>query len=190
MLYLKRAALVTLMLLVASPAWAIKDPETGVNFPDQTQCGGAKAKAAGVGVREATMGVDVYGVVLYVSTKALGKSVQATQECVKIRARFVREVGEGKIRDAWLKGFKKNGLSAGDATVKKFLGVIKGEIKEHKDMVMEVQKDRVIFSYMKKKVTITGAKKLATAVKRIYLGSGSPTPTLVKDVKKRGVARP
>jgi hypothetical protein len=187
---LRSVVVATLLLTLAGPAWAIKDPETGETFPDKVKCEGADAQAAGVGVREATFGVDVYAVVLYVSTKAKGKSVRGTDECVMIRARFVRDVGVDKIKEAWLGGFKKHGLSAGDATVKKFLGAIKGEMKKKKEMVMITAGDKVVHKYMGSTVTISGAKKLASAIKKIYLGGGSPTPALVKDLGKRGFAKP
>ena len=123
----RAAAVFVISLAMAMPAWAIKDPETSESFPDQMACEGEQAQAAGVGVREATFGVDVYGAVVYVSPKARGKSIRSTDECVAIRARFVRDVGADKIKEAWLGGFKKQGLSASDATVKKFVGIIGGE---------------------------------------------------------------
>ncbi len=190
MLRFRYLALVCALMLVGPSAWAIKDPETGVVFPDTVKCGGATAKAAGVGVREATLGVDVYAVVLYVSPKALGKSVRATGACVKIRARFVRNVGANKVRGAWVKGFKKHGLSTGDPTAKKFLALISGEIKKKREMVMTTHGAKVVFSYMGRRVTITKAARLASVIKKVYLGSGSPTPTLIKDTRKRGVAKP
>jgi len=186
----RAAAVFVISLAMAMPAWAIKDPETSESFPDQMACEGEQAQAAGVGVREATFGVDVYGAVVYVSPKARGKSIRSTDECVAIRARFVRDVGADKIKEAWLGGFKKQGLSASDATVKKFVGIIGGEMKKKGEMLMVVKGDKVMHRYMSKSVTVTGAKKLASAIKGIYLGGGSPTPALVKDVKKRGVAKP
>lgn len=186
-----RAIVITAALtLLASPAWAIKDPETGLSFPDTTKCGGATAKAAAVGVREATMGIDVYAIVVYVGPAVKGKSVVGSSGCVKIRARFVRDVGLDKIKAAWKKSLKRSGLSASDAKVAKFLGVISSEMKKKREMMMMVKGGTVTHKYMGRSVTITGAAKLATAIKRTYLGSGSPTPTLIKDLKKRGVARP
>ena len=187
---LKKLALVTMITLIGSSAWAIKDPETGLNFADTSRCSGAAAKAAGVGVREATMGIDVYGVVVYINASVAGKSMRSASGCVKMLARFVRNVGADKIRAAWLKGFKKNGLSAGDATVKKFLSVITTEIKKRRYMVMEMKGSNVYFKYMGKGVSISGAGKLARAIKNIYLGGNSSTPALVKDVRKRGIAKP
>jgi Chalcone isomerase-like len=187
---LRRLIVAGVVLTLGAPAWAITDPETKQSFPGQTACDGVKAKAAGVGVREATMGIDVYAVVVYVSPKAKGKSIRATSECVKIRARFVRDVEADKVRDAWKKGFRKYGLSTGDATVKKFLSVIRGEIKEKREMVMMTSGDKVVHTYMGRKVTITGAKKLAAAIKKVYLGGSPPAPTLVKSVRGRGVAKP
>lgn len=178
------------VVFASSSAWAIKDPETSVVFPDSSKCLGEDAKAAAVGVREATFGIDVYAVVLYVSPKAAGKSVRSTNECVKLSMRFVRDVGASKIKDAWIKGFKKNGLSAGDATVKKLLSITDQEIKKKGKMVIVAKGGTVVYSYMGKSVTITGASKLARAIKSIYLGGGSPTPALIKDLKKRGVAQP
>ena len=184
------ALVCALVTLVGFNAWAIKDPETGVVFPDSVKCGGAAARAAAVGVREATMGIDVYAVVLYINPKAVGKSVRATNACVRIRARFVRSVGADKVRKAWVNGFKKHGLSVNDSTAKKFLAVIRGEIKKGREMVMTTNGATVIFKYMGSKVTITKAARLASAVKKVYLGSGSPTPTLIKDLRKRRVAKP
>ncbi len=187
---LSRAALFCALTLTGLNAWAIKDPETDVVFPDTTRCLGATGKAAGVGVREATMGIDVYAVVVYVGPKALGKSVRATSACVKIRTRFVRTVGADKVRTAWVKGFKKYGISATDPKAKKFLGIIAGKIKKGQAMNMTTKGAKVVFRYAGAKVTITGAARLASVVKKIYLGSGSPTPALVKDLRKRGVAKP
>ena len=187
---IKQLPMICALLMLGSPAWAIKDPETGVVFPNKVKCDGAGATAAGVGVREATLGVDVYAVVLYVNPKAAGKSVRATSACVKIRARFVRDVDADKVRGAWVKGFKKHGLSTSDPVVKKFLGIIRGEIKKRQEMVMTTSAGKVIFRYAGRAVTITRAAKLASAIKKVYLGSSSPTPTLVKDLRKRGVARP
>jgi hypothetical protein len=177
-----------LFTMLASPAWAIKDPETGVSFPNQIKCDGEQAKAAGVGVREATFGVDVYAVVVYVSPKAKGKSIRGTGECVMIHAKFVRDVGLDKIKEAWNKSFKKYGV--GGAKVKKFMGIIKKEMKKHGNMMMVVHGDKVVHKYMGASVTIKGAKKLGTVIKKVYLGGGSPTPKLIKDVKKRGFAKP
>jgi len=184
--------IVTLCALVgaSAPARAIQEPETKQVFPDQVPCDGAKAIAAAAGVREAAFGVDVYGVVLYVAPEAKGKSVTGTEACVCIRARFVRDVGADKIREAWISGLKKHGLSAGDAAVKQFLGLIGAEMKKGGEMVMTTHGDKVVFKYMKRSVTIAGARKLAGAIKKVYLGSGSPTPALSKDLGRRGVAKP
>jgi hypothetical protein len=179
----------SILFTTAGPARAIKDPETGVTFPDQVKCDGEQAKAAGVGVREATFGVDVYGVVVYVSPKAKGKSIRATDECVLLRAKFVRDVGVDKITEAWNKGFKKYGV-AGSAQAKKFLSVIKKEMKKFGNMTMMVHGDKVVHKFMGGSVTVKGAKKLGAAIKKIYLGGGSPTPKLIKDVSKRGFAKP
>ncbi len=184
------ASSICVLTLAVSPASAIKDPETSVVFPDTSTCDGAPAVAAGVGVREATFGIDVYAVVLYANAKAKGISLRATDECVKIRMRFVRDVGAGKIKKAWIKGFKKNGLAKNDATVQKLLSITDREIKKHKEMILEIHGAKVVYTYMGKSVTITGAAKLGKAIRKIYLGSGSPTPELIKSVKKRGVAKP
>lgn len=177
-------------ICITTSAWAIKDPETGVTFPDSSSCGGAAATAAGVGVREATFGIDVYAVVLYVNAAAKGSSIRSTNACVKIHMKFVRDVGADKIKKAWIKGFGKNGLGKSDPTVQKLLSITDREIKKRKSMILEVKGSKVIYTYMGKSVTITGAAKLGKAIKKIYLGSGSPTPELIKDIKKRGVAKP
>lgn len=179
-----------LVLVLSSNAWAIKEPETGQRFPDQVTCEGKPARAAGVGVREATFGVDVYAVVVYMSEEAKGASVRGTDACVMIRARFVRDVGLDKIQEAWHQSFKRQGLSTSDPAVKKFLSVITAEMKENREMLMVTHGDKVRHKFMGKSVTVTGSKKLADAIKGTYLGGGSPTPNLIKDLKKRGYARP
>ncbi|MCA9667854.1 MAG: chalcone isomerase family protein [Myxococcales bacterium] len=185
-----KALVTAAALLVASNAWAIKDPETGVNFSNTSKCGGASATAAGVGVREATFGIDVYAVVVYVSDSMKGKSITNTSGCAKFMLKFVRDVGAGKIKDAWAKSLKRHGVSPSDANVQKFLKVITGEMKKHKYMIFEVNGSDIFHSFMGRTVRVTGAAKLARAIKATYLKSGSPTPTLVKDVRKRGVAKP
>lgn len=185
-------ALVTTVLCgaVGSSAWAIKEPETGLTFPDQSSCAGEPARAVGVGVREATFGVDVYGVVLYASAAAKGQSLRQTAACVKIQARFVRDVGADKIRKAWLDGLKKKGLPASERAVRAMLGVITSEMKKKQLMVIECRKDSVQFHYMGRNVTVDRAAQLSRAIRRIYLDAGSPTPSLVKDIAKRKLARP
>ena len=42
---LKYVALVCVLMLMGPSAWAIKDPETGVVFPDSVSCGGCCAAA-------------------------------------------------------------------------------------------------------------------------------------------------
>lgn len=190
MSHLQRLVITGGLLAMTGTAHAIKDPETGVSFPDTARCAGASAKAAGVGVREATLGIDVYAVVVYVAKDIAKKSVRWSHGCVLIRARFVRDVGADKIRDAWKKGLMKNGVSSGDPALKKFLSVIRGEMKEKREMVMEIKRGSVAFKYMGHKVSIAKASKLGRAIKKLYLGSGSPTPALVKSVRKRGVAKP
>lgn len=185
---MKRIAVLILVLGLSTHAWAIKDPETGLSFSDQSKCGGVSASAAGVGVREATFGIDVYAVVLY--TAAKGESIRSTDKCVKIQMRFVRDVGADKIRKAWIKGFKKNGLAKSDASVQKLLSITSNEIKKKQEMIVEIAGNKVIYSYQGKSVTIENASKLAKAIKSIYLGKGSPTPELIKDIKKRGIAQP
>lgn len=168
----------------------IKDPETGVVFPGSSKCMGETARAAAVGVREATFGIDIHAVVLYVSSKAEGKIVRMTNECVKFAFRFVREVSARKIKDAWIKGFRKNDLMASDATVQKLLGIIDQAIKKRGEMVVVIKSGTVVYTYIDKSIKITDARKLGRAIKSIYLGGGSPTPKLIKDLKMRGVAKP
>ena len=174
---------------VTGSAWAITDPETEQKFPDTSTCGAASAKAAGVGVREKAW-IDVYAVVIYAGPKAQGKSLRSASGCVKIRARFVRSVGVDKIKDAWLDGFKKFGLAAGDATVKKFLSVVSKEMKKGSEMVITINGGTVVHRYMGASTKVTSASKLGAAIKKIYLSGSSPAPSLVKDLEKRGVAKP
>lgn len=184
-------SLATLVLLSSQRAWGIKDPETGVTFPDSSTCGAKPAKAAGVGVREATFGVDVYAVVVYASPEGFGKSLRASADaCVKIVARFVREVDAEKVRGAWLEGLGKQGLTPQDASVKRLLGAVRGPMKKSGQLVLEVQKEQVTFQYLSRRVSITSAPRLARAVKGIYLGPSSPTPSLVEDLRRRGIAKP
>jgi hypothetical protein len=178
-------------LLMASQAWAVKEPETGHVFPDSASCGGATAKVAGVGVREATIfSVDVYAVVAYASPKAAGKSLMGTSECVKLRAYFVRNVEVEKLKKAWYKGFSKNGLFKSDAKVVKFMSVVNKDMKKRSEMVMEMWGSKVKHTYMGSSVTVDGASALGRAIKKIYLGPNTPVKTLAKSVRKRGYAKP
>ena len=107
---------------------------------------------------------------------------------------FLWDVGEGfkRFLDTASAGtdFVFGGLSSGNAQVKKFLSVIRGEMKDKREMVMQTHGGEVTHRYMGRSVTIKDAKKLASAIKKIYLGGGSPAPTLLKDVRKRGTAKP
>ena len=185
-----RLVVIGVMMASASSAWALKDPETGQAFANTSRCGGRPAKAAGVGVREATFGIDVYAVVVYVAPSVEGKSIRRSSGCVKILARFVRKVASAKVLAAWKKSLKRNGVSPTSPAAKKFLSVITGDMRKLGFMVMETKGSKVYHKFMNKSVTVRGARKLARAIRATYLGGGSPTPKLIKDVKKRGVAKP
>ncbi|MCB9555926.1 MAG: chalcone isomerase family protein [Deltaproteobacteria bacterium] len=179
------------LLSIPLTAEAIKDPETGQHFADTTTCGGQPAQVVGVGVREAMMGIDVYAVAIYASKAAqTDSSLQKTSGCVKILDRFVRNVPASKIRDAWHKGFKQQGISASDPLLKQFMAAVDSDMKKHGFMVLEIDQDRVFYRYQKRSVSLTKASALGRAIKAIYLGPSSAIPTLVKSVKALGRARP
>ena len=82
----------------------------GTSFPDSVTVEGKNLSLNGLGIREATIfKVKAYVAALYVEAKSKNADeILKAPGPKKVDLHFVRDVGEGKIRDAWMDAFKKN----------------------------------------------------------------------------------
>lgn len=98
------------LAMLAVPANA--DQLAGVTMPETVNAGGRQLVLNGLGLREATLGIDVYVAGLYLEEQASDPAAIVESDQVKrLNLAFVRDVGRDDITDAWSEGFRKN---AGD----------------------------------------------------------------------------
>lgn len=134
-------SLVAFVLALALPAFA--GELEGVTHPDEVEVNGKKLVLNGLGLREATLGVDVYVAALYITAKTneAGKILWADEEkqlCLK----FVRDVDKADITNAWKEGFERN---AAEETVKK----LQPRIDQLNGWMADIkEKDSLTFTYI------------------------------------------
>ncbi len=104
------------LALVAGATGAVRDVE-GVRVPESSVVDGAELTLNGVGLRRATIfNVKVYVGALYVTTPSKDpEAIVRADEPKSVRMRFVRDVGKGKVMEAFREGFEKNGGAAAKA---------------------------------------------------------------------------
>lgn len=105
-------------LLLAFFCWAptqaqVKEPATGINFPEQGSNYGANFTLTGVGVRK-KLGFKVYAIGSYLETGKLVKGKDVASQLLAdgpaklVIMQFVRDVDAGKIRETFEEGLQKN----------------------------------------------------------------------------------
>lgn len=152
----------------------------GKNFPATVKAGDKTLKLNGVGMRKATMfKVKVYAAGLYVEETAKdAKAILGKDQAWRLDLKFVRDVDQEKMAEAFVEGFDKNGHKGQMAGAKK-LGAMLGDMADN---------DVLSFAYVpgkgvtvkhngKRKGSIAGAK-FAQALLTVWLGKEPPNPEL------------
>lgn len=82
----------------------------GVEFPDRVEAGGRTLVLNGLGLREATVfRVDVYVAALYLTrTSNDAAAILASAGAKELVLRFVHDVTDDELTEAWEEGFAKN----------------------------------------------------------------------------------
>lgn len=148
-----------LAALIALPAYAAK--MAGVSFPDSRTVGGKELVLNGIGLREATLGIDVYVAGLYLPSKSQEPSTVLSKDTPKhIQMHFVidsfmkKKVSQEDQVGAWTDGFKNNGVD---------IGKIKAEADKLFGWMSEMKKgDTMAFTYVPGEgttVMVKGQKK-------------------------------
>jgi hypothetical protein len=202
---MKVAAVVVACLLLAAPLFSeVKEPKTGVSFPETTTVEGLDLALAGVGVRTKFI-VKVYAGALYVApavkTELAGFKAQAASPNQAlydaiiqgsfpklIVMHFVRNVGADKIVEAFREGIEKSiDPNAADvrADLDAFLKANKIDMKDGQDLKILLNGEEITTIPPSGSPGVVKNLKLARAVAAIWLGK-SP---ISADLKKGMVSR-
>lgn len=169
---------VTLLALSTGTAFAGK--RAGVTLPDSAKVGGKKLVLNGMGVREATVfKIDVYVAGLYLEKKSSdSKSIIASDQNKMLVLRFVRDVDQDDLADAFEEGFDKNGGSAHKSKVKKLASWM-ADVEEGDTIKLAYSpgKGTVVHVKGKKKGTVEGAD-FAGILFKIFIGPKPPNTSL------------
>jgi len=110
-----RSITIALTLLLAGPAFAAS--MAGVTMPDSQSAGGHDLKLNGLGLREATLGIDVYVAGLYIPEKTKDTAKILSKDSPKhlvmhfvINSMMKRKVSQEDQSGAWKEGFENNGI--------------------------------------------------------------------------------
>lgn len=97
------------VMVLALGGAALAGTKAGVTMPDRITVGGQPLVLNGMGLREATLGIDVYVAGLYVQhpTSDPAQLIDARQK-KQLVLKFVHDVGHDKIVKAWHEGFAKS----------------------------------------------------------------------------------
>ncbi|MFO0727502.1 MAG: chalcone isomerase family protein [Myxococcota bacterium] len=172
-------ALTASLILSASAAFA--KTKEGVTLPDEIEYAGKKLSLNGLGVREATIfNVKVYVAGLYLEKKSGdGAAIAASAETKRLVMRFVRDVDQGDLSDAYKEGFEKVGA----------LESMKGKVDQLLKLMSDVKVgDELALSYVPDKGTVVELKgkergviagaDFAKALFSIWLGASPPNKGL------------
>ncbi len=100
---------ILLISLLALAGTSDAGTKAGVTLPDTATVGTKQLTLNGMGLREATLGIDVYVAGLYLEHPSSDPAqIVAANEPKLLVLRFVRDVDHGKIVGAWHEGFEHN----------------------------------------------------------------------------------
>jgi Chalcone isomerase-like len=168
-----RLALCAAALVLAGPAAARE--VAGVKVPEAVSVEATELRLNGAGLRRATMfHVKVYVGALYLAAPSRdADAVVRADEPKAVHMRFLREVGRGKIMDAFREGFEKNSPADAKALqpgLDRVAAVLPAELKEGTELVVTyVPGKGTTVASASGEVTIAG-KPFADAMFRNWLG--------------------
>lgn len=176
------AVSVGLSLILALTGTAAAGEKAGVTMSDTAEVAGKQLTLNGMGLREATLKIDVYVAGLYLEqVSSSPKTIISSKQVKKLTLAFVRDVDRKDILDAWHDGFTNN------ATVK--LSAIKGQMDKLDSWMTDMSEgDTLSFTYVPDKgvrVDINGSTKgtimgddFASSLFAIWFGSKPPSEAL------------
>ncbi len=176
-----KGALLSCILLWGGARGAVARDCLGVGFPDRVQVDGAGLVLNGLGVRRATiLAVKVYVAGLYVRRVSGDAAVlMAEAGPSRLVLHFVRDVGAGRMREAWSEGFAR---SAGAAAMGDRIATLNSWMTDMKDG------QEIAFDFLAGggvRVTVAGAVRgtvpgadFSRALLGIWLGPAPPNPAL------------
>jgi hypothetical protein len=148
----------------------------GVEVAESIPLGGTELKLNGVGLRRATfLNVKVYVGALYLATPARDpEAIIRADEPKRVRMHFVRDVGRGKVMDAFREGFEKNvgaAAAALEPDLDRVAAAIPGEMKRGMELTVTYVPGRgTTVAGPAGEVTVAG-KAFADAMFRCWLGT-------------------
>lgn len=186
--------LVTLLVSFPSSYAQVKEPSSGVSFPEQVSVGGASAAITGVGLRKRAI-FKVYAIASYMDASKINKGTDPYSQLLsdgpakQITMHFVRDVDAASIKGAFEESLKNNIPSYASSPAKKnadaFLAA-QIDMKTNEEIVLKwTQGGKIEFiAKGQTKATFTDPV-LARGIWSIWLG-GSP---ISGDIKTGLVAR-
>src|SRR5262249_550319 len=189
---MKHRILLLLLVLALCPVvvgQTVKEPKTDVPFAVTTDLDGKKLDLAGVGLRTKLI-VKVYAAGLYLDRAAgaelarfksqLAKPDQSVLDAIihsgydkLFVLHFVRDVGSGRIRDAFKEGLEKSmDVNAPDvsADVQKFLSTFKSDVKKGEELKLFVEGQQVTVINPAGDRTVIKNPKIAWGTTACWLG--------------------
>lgn len=178
----------SLILLLAWSAPALAGKKAGVTMPDTLTVAGKTLALNGMALREATLGIDVYVIGLYLEQKSKdGVAISSARQAKRLHLKFVRDVDAEDMSDAWDNGFKKvagsnlAALKDRVATIKKWME----DIDEDKSLILTYVPDKGVEVEINGKVKgVIAGDDFATALFSIWLGPKSAYSDMRKDLLK------
>ena len=187
---MKRLFVIPLVILGAAAACAqesIQEPSTGKNFPSvvkYTKDGTEYTMTlTGVAVRKKLV-FKVYGMAHYAQDPVKGPKEEVLAAMLvdgkarQITMDFARDVDAGKIRDAYMDGFKENctaeEMKAIQPLVDQFVGFFSTEVKENQQFIVRWLPGGIVIATVagEEKPPITGTL-FARVLWSIWLGKDS-----------------
>lgn len=195
--------LFVLALTIASVAQAkeLKEPKTGVSFPQEITYEDQKLFITGTGIRTKAI-FKVYAAAMYVtpdikdelSSKNLNfdEPTQETYEAILdsnagklLVTHFVRNVEAWRVVDAFKSGLQQNykaSTEAAQADIKKFLDASNVDIKKDQQFRIYVQGEKVIVLPPGKPALTIENKDLGRAVVAMWIGPHPPSEDFKKSI--------
>jgi hypothetical protein len=147
----------------------------GIEMADQTEIGGRKLVLNGLGMREATLfHVHVYVGGLYVEKPSHDpQEILGSSGYKKIQLKFVRDVDNDHIRNAWREGLEKN--------AKPEMALLEPSLQKLQGLMRDMKKGETLaFNLFPEKVevlvdgnvqgTVEGGSRFSRALLSVWLG--------------------
>lgn len=176
-----KASIIAILAIVCS-AYAGAAEISGIQFADHATVGNKSLSLNGLGLRQATfLKVNVYAGGLYLETPSHdADQIIKSDEPKRVEMIFMRDVGRGKITEAWAEGFEKNCVDGCDAMKPGIakLQALTTDLNKGDVMAFDLLPDHVdVWLRGKKAGTIEG-RDFSKNLLRLWLGRNPPNSGL------------